>query len=192
MTLLEMENWKLIRARGRGRFFLKTILIRFLWFSIPVAITLLVARLDQTDKGDVAATDHFLILTLAGVALLFGIGDAWYIWATHEREYLRKLRFLEQPSPRVDFRPAAADSDEMSPDPEGERQDDTLSEDALIREAQRYDHAHSRGLIDLDAECAKLNPIYKMSLARDTFCLAGKAGVSEKAAFLALMGQFDN
>jgi hypothetical protein len=69
--------------------------------------------------------------------------------------------------------------------------DATLSEDPLIQEARRFDRAQSQGLVNLEAECAKYSPIFQISLAREAFCLAGKAGVCQKAAFLALLGQFE-
>lgn len=65
------------------------------------------------------------------------------------------------------------------------------AEAGLILEAHRFSDARNKGLVDLDGEYEKYSPFLRTSLAKESHSLAGKAGVSEKAAFLALMQLLD-
>jgi hypothetical protein len=65
------------------------------------------------------------------------------------------------------------------------------AEAGLILEAHRFADHRARGLADLDEAYAKYSPHFKTTLAQESQALATKAGVSEKAAFLALMQLLD-
>jgi hypothetical protein len=192
MTNLELENWKLARAQGRARFICKTILTKGLWFAIPVAITLLVVFCKQEQPGGFWSANQLLIWCFAGVSLLVGFGDGLFVWMIREREYRRKMHFLDQPLPQRHMLPSAGRNRGAITGNYIVSLDETLPEDALIEEARRLAGAQTRGLVDLDVECARFHPIFKMSLAEDIFCLASRAQVCEKAAFVALMTQYEN
>jgi hypothetical protein len=66
------------------------------------------------------------------------------------------------------------------------------AEARLIREAHWFADDRNKGLMDVDGEYEKYSISLKTSLAKECHSLAGKAGVSEKAAFLALMQILDN
>ena len=192
MTNLEFENWRLTRARGWGRFLLNMIFKRCLLFSLPLAGTLGFARWRWGGDAEFWRRDQFLLWAFAAVAVLIGFGDGLFGWAMREREYARKLRFLHEHSPATAAILRSRGEYRASPGIDFNNSDDVFADDTLIDEAKSLQTAHTRGLVDLDEECAKFDPIFKMSLAKDTFCLAGRARLGEQAAFLALMSQFEN
>jgi hypothetical protein len=192
---MELENWKVTRAHGRGRFLARTTARRCLTLGLPVAVILLLAHWRHARDEFFLEDDALLIWAFAGITILIGLGDGLLGWLTCEQEYARKTSFLGQPAPARETITGESNGDKMFPKVPGlpaSDSDRTFVDATLILEARGLQNAHERGFADLDKQCAKFDPIFKMTLAKDTFLLAAKAGVGEKAAFLTLMSQFEN
>ena len=61
----------------------------------------------------------------------------------------------------------------------------------LVQRARRLQEAHTKNLINLEEKCAELEPLIKMTLTKEACCLAGRTGVCQQAAMLALANQFE-
>ena len=70
MSDSELEIWRRTRARGRSVFVGKIIVRRCLWFSIPVAITLLLAGLHPKHEGDFWSEYQSILWIFAGATLI--------------------------------------------------------------------------------------------------------------------------
>jgi len=154
----ELNNWEIFREHGKSAFILKHIGKKSLWYSMVFAVVWVVAAWHQDKTSETGSQHLFMLWAFAGVVLILGCGDGFYLWMMREREYERKLLAMEV---------------------------------KLVQKARRLQDAQEKNLVNLDEKCAEIEPLVKMALTKEAYCLARRIGVGEQAAMLALANQFE-
>ena len=160
------------------------LLRRILVCAIPFAVLLLLARFQTGQGGDLWPGNPLLVRGFLTVSLVVGLGGGLLAWWNRRPPVLVQMNLFErdsaraQPVSRVGAAPGSLDK--------------TFSDSILIEKAREFHNASARGVSDLKVQCAGIDPFFKVALAKEIVCLAGRAGVSEKAALLALVAQFEN
>jgi peptidoglycan/LPS O-acetylase OafA/YrhL len=108
MTDSERESWRRIRARGQAAFVAAMVVRRCLWLAVPVVVAVALSGFLSGQSAGFWTDLPSLIWMFAGVTLLIGIGDGFFLWRLREREYERNLYAGEPSAPAPPARPNGA------------------------------------------------------------------------------------
>jgi hypothetical protein len=173
MINFEPERWQLFRTGGRIGLLSGIVFLRFMWFALPVLITFLLALWYNRKARDLASPGAVLGAFIPFVPM---------------------SSIAKNPPPAKTYRPLEeCPSSQRNSRSRNRSWNACLapSSEPLVKEAQLIEERHAQGLLDLNRECQRFSATFQGTLADDTVRLAREAGVSEKAAFLALMHMFE-